>query len=91
MWAEEVVKSKPERYIVVGTFVIIVSAADVVGDLKSTVQSFHHLLEWSEFSGYFIFICEADNLRDIELEAITEFTEELLGCKWIGAVAVSNN
>ena len=90
MWPEEVIISDPEGNIVVGTFIVVIAAGDVVEDFKRTVETLDHLFERAELPGDFVLVRKPDDLGDIKTELLTELVEELLGCKRIGAVPIGN-
>lgn len=90
MWSEEVIISDPEGDIVVGTLVVVIAAGDAVGGFKRAVETLDHLFERSELFGDFVLVSKPDDLSDIKAELLAELVEELLGCKWIGAVSIGD-
>ena len=90
MRAQKVVIGDPESQVVVGTVDVVKSIGRSVRSFVSAIKSFYHLLERTEFLGYFIVVGKSDYLSDIEFESIAKFTEELLCGKRISTVAVSN-
>ena len=87
---QEVVVGDPERHVVVGTVVIIVTAADPVSGFEGAVEPFNHLLVGSEFPGDRIIVCKPDYLGDVKLEAIPQLLCELQGGQRIGTIPVGN-
>ena len=90
VWTEEIVINNPKRNIVVGTIEIVVATAYPVRGFEGTIQTFDHLFERSELSGYLIVVGKSDHLGDMEFKVLFELKEKLLGWQWIGAVTVSN-
>ena len=88
MRAQEVIISNPKRDAVDSAVLCTISAGDTVGFLEGTVQALNELFERAEFFRYFIVICKADDLSDKDFPVL--FDLELLGSKWIGAVAISD-
>ena len=90
MGTEKVVVGDPERHVIVGAIVIVVTAADPVSGFKRAVKSFDHLLVGAELLGDRIVVCEPDDLGDVKLEAVPQRLCELLCGQRIGAISVGN-
>ena len=76
---QEVVMSNPECQVVVDTVDVIKIIYRLIRSLVGTVEAFDHLLARPEFFGNRIVVGKSNHPCDIELEFITEFSEELLG------------
>ena len=90
MRPQKVVVCHPQCKIVAGTVITIETVGGTVGSLVGAVQSFDHLLVWTEFLGNGIIVCKANDLSDLKLELLAELSEELLCGKDVGAVSVRN-
>lgn len=90
MRAQKVVISDPERHVIVGTFVVVVTASDPIRSFKSAVETFNHLFIGTKFFGDCVIIGQTDYLSNIKVKIITEFTEELLSSQRIGTVTIGD-
>ena len=87
---QEVVVGDPERHVIVGAIVIVVTAADPVSGFKRAVKPFDHLLVGAELLRDRIIVCESDYLGNVKLEAVSQLPYELLGGQRISTIAVGN-
>lgn len=90
MWSQEVIVSNPQGQVIVGAVNAVKSVCRPVRSFVCAVEPLNHLLERSEFSGYRIVVGKTDYLSDAKFKSVTKFMEKLLGCQWIGAIAVSD-
>ncbi len=90
MGTEKVVVGDPERHVIVGAIVIVVTAADPVSGFKRAVKPFDHLLVGAELLRDRIIVCESDYLGNVKLEAVSQLPYELLGGQRISTIAVGN-
>ena len=90
VWPEEVVVGDPESNAVVCTIEVVVAAGSSVGGREGAVHPFDDLLEGTELSRDSVFVCETDDLGDVEFEILAVVEIELLGSERIGGVAVGN-
>ncbi|MCQ4837986.1 hypothetical protein NE556_22675, partial [[Clostridium] symbiosum] len=90
MGTEKVVVGDPERHVIVGAIVIVVTAADPVSGYKRAVKPFDHLLVGAELLRDRIIVCESDYLGNVKLEAVSQLPYELLGGQRISTIAVGN-
>ena len=72
MGTEKVVVGDPERHVIVGAIVIVVTAADPVSGFKRAVKPFDHLLVGAELLRDRIIVCESDYLGNVKLEAVSQ-------------------
>ena len=80
---QKVVIRNPESKIIVGAIIVIKAIGWSVGFLVSTVKAFNHLLVWAELCRYCIVVRKSQYLSNVELKALTEMNEELLGSQRI--------
>ena len=85
---QEVIVGDPERDVIVRAIVVVISALYAVGLLECAIQPFDELFKGTELPGHLIIICQANDLRDMELKVVSVFVKELLGSKNIGTVAI---
>ena len=90
MRTEEIVVSDPQSKVIVGTDNAVEAVCCPVRSFISPVEPLNQLLHRTEFRGDGVGVGKTDHLRDLELHPVTEFTEELLGSKRIGTVAVGD-
>lgn len=90
MGTQKVIVSDPEGYVIVGSFIVVIAAADAVGVFERPVKSFDHLLKRPEFFGHGIVIGQSNDLGDVETESFSELEKELLGSQRIGSIAVGD-
>ncbi len=90
MGTEEVVVGDPERHVIVGAIVIVVTAADPVSGFKRAVKPFDHLLVGAELLRDRIIVSEPNYLGNVKLEVVSQLPYELLGGQRIGTIAVGN-
>ena len=81
MGTEKVVVGDPERHVIVGAIVIVITAADPVSGFKRAVKPFDHLLVGAELLRDRIIVCESDYLGNVKLEAVSQLPYELLGAR----------
>lgn len=74
---QKTIIGNPQSHIIVGTVVIIITAADTVSGFKGTVEPFNHLFVRAELFRDGIIVCEPNYLRDVKLEIIAQFLSEL--------------
>ena len=87
---KEVVVGDPEGDTVIGAIEVVVAAGSPVGSLEGAVHTLYDLLQRPELGGDGIFVGQADDLRDIELEVLTVVHEDLLGRQRIGRIAIGD-
>ena len=90
MRSEKVIIGNPERHIVVGTLIVVIAAGYTIGCFERTVEPLDHLFVGTELFGDFVLIGKPDDLGDVKAELFSKLVEELLGCKWIGAVSIGD-
>ena len=90
MGTEKVVVGDPERHVIVGAIVIVVTAADPVSGFKRAFKPLDHLLVGAELLRDRIIVCESDYLGNVKLEAVSQLPYELLGGQRISTIAVGN-
>ena len=74
---QKIIIDNPQSHVIVGTVVIIITAADTVSGFKGTVEPFNHLLVRAELFRDGIIVCEPNYLRDVKLEIIAQLLSEL--------------
>ena len=90
MRPEEVIIVNPEGDIVVGALWVVIAAGYPVRGFKPAIEPSDHLFEMAELFGDFVIVNQSDDLSNIKAELLAKLVEELLGCKWIGAVSIGD-